>query len=64
MASTSASQVRSVVSNTADSRLDAVSSGPTSRKLSGLAVITSRRNAPSTRVGSLKVVAGLATSTA
>ncbi len=42
----SASHTRSVTSNTASSRFEAVSSGPMRRKLSGLARITSRRKAP------------------
>ena len=39
----SASHARSVTSKTAPSRLEAVSSGPISRKLAGLRSITSRR---------------------
>jgi hypothetical protein len=51
-----------VVSNTAFSRLELVSSGPISRKLVGLAAITSRRKAPSTRVASAVVTPGSGTS--
>ena len=40
--SSSAIQVRSVTSNTADSRLEAVSSGPNRRKFDWLAAMTSR----------------------
>ena len=45
---------RSVTSKTAPSRFDAVSSGPKTRKLraSALSFMTSRRNAPRTRVAS------------
>ena len=53
-----------VTSNTSPRRLDAVSSGPKRRKLSEFRATTSRRNAPSTRVGSLSVVPGFGTSTA
>ena len=58
----SAIQARSVASNTAPSRLDAVSSGPKTRKSCSrrCARMTSRRNPPSTRVASLDVVAGRA----
>ena len=52
-AASAASQARSVTSNTAPRRLEAVSSGPMMRKLSGLRRITSRRKPPSTRVASL-----------
>ncbi len=62
--SSAACQVRAVASNTEPSRLDAVSSGPMSRKLSGLAAITSRRNVPRMRVASLNEVPGFGTSTA
>ncbi len=64
MGISSASQVRSVVSKTAESRLDAVSSGPKRRNESGLSRITSRSRVPSTRVASLNVVPGFATGTA
>ncbi len=64
MASVAASQVRPLASNTASSRLEAVSSGPKSRKLRGLRRITSRRKAPSTRVGSEVVAPGFGTATA
>ena len=61
----SASHWRSVTSNTSCSRLDATSSGPNSRKFEkGSAYITSRRNPPSTRVASERVVPGLSTGTA
>ena len=51
---------RSVTSNSAPRRLDAVSSGPKTRKLSaGCASMTSRRNAPSTRVASASSVPGV-----
>ena len=43
---------RSVTSNTAPSRFDAVSSGPNMRKSRGCGPMTSRRNVPSTRVAS------------
>ena len=56
---TSASHWRSVTSNTEPRRLEATSSGPNTRKLVGLAVTTSRRNEPRTRVASVKVVPGL-----
>ena len=46
------------------SRLDSVSSGPNSRKFSGLSLITSRSQAPSTRVASEVVAPGAGTSTA
>ena len=55
---------RSVASKTAFSRLDAVSSGPMIRNVYGFARMTSRRNAPSTRVASLEVRAGASTVTA
>ncbi len=64
MGSRSAFQARSVVSKTALSRLEAVSSGPISRKVRGFAAITSRSSVPSTRVGSLVCTAGDLTSTA
>ena len=59
-----ASQARSVASNTAARRFEAVSSGPKRRNCLGFSLITSRKNPPSTRVASLKDVPGLATSTA
>jgi len=62
--SVSASQARPVTSNTAESRFDSVSSGPNRRKRSGFSLMTSRRYPPSTRVASLNVTAGFATSTA
>ena len=55
---------KSVASYTADSRFDAVSSGPISRNRSGLRAITSRRKVPSTLVASAVPVAGLGTDTA
>ena len=58
------SQTLSVDSNTADSRLEAVSSGPMRRKRSRLRVITSRRKVPNTRVASCVATAGCATGTA
>ncbi len=64
MGSVSASQARAVTEKTSESLLEAVSSGPKRRKLSGLRVITSRRKAPSTRVASANVVPGAGTSTA
>ena len=50
---------RSVTSKTSPSRFDAVSSGPNSRNVSGLAAITSRSQPPSTRVASRHAVPGL-----
>ena len=58
------SGARPVTSSTAPRRLDSVSSGPKTRKISGLRAMTSRRKPPSTRVASLLVRAGSATSTA
>ena len=60
----SASKVRFVTSNTSCSRLEAVSSGPNSRNVSGLRTITSRSHRPSARVPSVTPVPGLCTSTA
>src|ERR1019366_7016349 len=62
--SVSASQVRPVTSNSAPRRLEAVSSGPITRKLSPLRRMTSRRKPPSTRVASLVAAAGSLTATA
>ena len=59
----SAIQTRSVTSKTASSRFDAVSSGPKSRKVWGLARMTSRSHVPRTRVASLVAVAGDGTAT-
>ena len=53
-----------VTSKTSSSRLDAVSSGPSSRKFDGLSLITSRSQVPSTRVASDFPSPGLATATA
>ena len=58
MGSVSACQARSVTSNSACSRFDAVSSGPKTRNVSMLSRITSRSHVPSTRIGSFVVVAG------
>ena len=58
------SNARSVTSKTAPSRLDAVSSGPNSRKFDGLALITSRSQSPSTRVASDIPAPGALTGTA
>jgi hypothetical protein len=63
-ASRSATQARSVASKTASRRLEVVSSGPMSRKLVGLALMTSRRNPPRTRVASAVVAPGAGTWTA
>ena len=62
----SAIQARSVASKSALSRLEAVSSGPKTRKLASpaLARMTSRSQPPSTRVASLLVVPGASTATA
>ena len=62
--SVSAFQVRSVTSRTSCSRLELFSSGENIRKWSMLPAITSRRNAPSTRVASTAPVPGASTSTA
>jgi hypothetical protein len=62
--SVSATHVRFVTSNTADRRFDAVSSGPNSRNVSGLSLITSRTSSPRTRVASLVEPPGAGTSTA
>ena len=58
------SKARSVTSKTFPSRLDAVSSGPNSRNVDGLAVMMSRSHDPSTRVASDTLSPGLLTSTA
>ena len=61
-----ATDVRSVTSNNASNRFDAVSSGPITRKfrLSAFSRITSRRNWPETRVASAWTVPGAGTATA
>ena len=60
----SASKTRFVTWNTFCSRLEAVSSGPNSRKLAGFSRITSRSQVPSTRVPSTSSVLPLVTSAA
>ena len=55
---------RSVASNTAWRRLDAVSSGAIIRKLSGFILITSRSHVPSTATVPTGPVPGSGTSTA
>ena len=59
-------QTRSVTSNTASRRFEAVSSGPMMRKFRASAFrrTTSRRNAPITRVASALTPPGRGTSTA
>ena len=60
----SATQRRVVASNRVARRLEAVSSGPNTRKLTGLAFTMSRRNAPRVRVASPMVLPGFGTLTA
>jgi hypothetical protein len=60
----SAFQVRSVASNSAVNRLDAVSSGPMTRNVRGLARTTSRRYSPAACVAELDPAPGWETSTA
>ena len=57
---------RSVASKQAPRRLDAVSSGPNTRKLraSALSFMTSRRKAPMVRVASAVTAPGVGTATA
>ena len=59
-----ASKARSVTSKTSCRRLEAVSSGPNSRKLAGLRAMTSRSHVPSARVPSASAPPGLVTGTA
>ena len=56
--------VRAVASSTAPSRLEAVSSGPNTRKFVMFLFMTSRKNLPMTRVASPSTVPGRATGTA
>ena len=58
-----ATHARSVTSKAAPSRLEATSSGPNSRNVCGLALITSRIHGPSTPVAPAIGVPGSGTST-
>jgi hypothetical protein len=60
----SAIDMRFVTSRTASQRLEVVSSGETTRKVVGLAFITSRIITPCTRVASASVAPGALTVTA